>query len=293
MEKQKISRVMPWLLLSLAILTVACLSVPLPGLRPATAIPSTSTPIPATPTLPPAPDVTLIPTETPADQSPIASPRLYQQVTLTAEPYSESGDDPVYTLETNSPVLEGSDDPRVVEFNRQAAFIVQELVDEFKAGFEYLPAEQLSAGSFFQVTFTQLAPPGDLLSLQFGVDAYADGAAHPYHLTRTLNFDLERGEVLLLADLFLPEADYLTVMADFCKAELATREIGFELGFASGADPLPENYRNWNLTYEGLLVTFDEYQVAPYAAGMQQVLIPYQDLAALINPSGPLAPLLP
>lgn len=293
MEKQKIRRAAPWLALSLAILTGACLALPLPGLRRATAIPPTSTPIPATPTLPPEPGVTLIPTETPGQETLSAPLRLYQQVTLTAEPYSESGGDPVYTLETNSPVLEGSDDPRVVEFNRQAAFIVQELVDEFKAGFEYLPVEQLSAGSFFQVTFMQLAPAGDILSIQFGVDAYADGAAHPYHLTRTLNFDLERGEVLLLAELFLPDVDYLTFIADFCKAELATREIGFDQGFASGADPLPENYRNWNLTYEGLLIIFDEYQVASYAAGMQQVLIPYQELSALIDPAGPLVQLLP
>ncbi|MFO7584726.1 MAG: DUF3298 domain-containing protein, partial [Anaerolineales bacterium] len=50
------------------------------------------------------------------------------------------------------------------------------------------------------------------------------------------------------------------------------------LGFSGGAEPLPENYRNWNLTYEGLLITFDEYQVAPYAAGMQQVLVPFDVL---------------
>ncbi|MCG2787455.1 MAG: RsiV family protein [Anaerolineae bacterium] len=274
------------LLIFALLFQVACMAVPLPALfAPTETVVPTSTSIPATPTLPPPPGVTPIPSET------LLSPaRLFQQVTLTEEPYSESGDSPVYTLETSTPVLEGSDDPRALEFNRQAVVIVDELVAEFKSGFEYLPDQPISAGSFFQVTFTQLAPPGDILSIQFGVDAYSDGAAHPYHLTRTLNFNLETGQVLTLEALFLPDVDYLVLIADHCRAELATRDIGFEYGFESGAAPLPENYRNWNLTYEGLLVTFDEYQVASYAAGMQQVLVPYgllqeyfsEDFAGLI-----------
>ncbi len=276
---------------------LACVSVPIPALfaPTETVIPtSTSAPAlsgaegPATPTLPPPPDVTPIPSETP-----LSPPRLFQQVTLTAESYSESGEAPVYSLETITPLLEGSDDPRVLEFNRQAVALVEGLVAEFKAGFEYLSEQPLAMGSFYQVTYLQLAPPGDILSIQFSVDAYADGAAHPYHLTRTLNFDLETGQVLSLDSLFLPDADYLTVLSDYCKAELATREIGFESGFQSGADPLPENYLNWNLTYDGLLITFDEYQVAPYAAGMQQVLVPYAALETIIAPDGALAKIIP
>lgn len=276
------------LLIFVLIFQVACASIPLSGLfSPTETVAPTLTPVPATPTLP---GVTPFPSETPALNEPEGTLRLFQQVTLTEKPYSESGESPVYTLETNTPVLEGSDDPRVLEFNRLAAEMVDEMVASFKSGFEYLPEEPISAGSFFQVTFSQLAPPGDILSIQFGVDAYSDGAAHPYHLTRTLNYDLESGQALSLDMLFLPGTDYLTLIADYCKAELSTRDIGFEYGFESGADPLPDNYLNWNLTYDGLLVTFDEYQVAPYAAGKQQVLVPYAVLGAVIAPDSKILP---
>lgn len=254
-------------LIFLLLIQLAC-NMPLPGV-----VLATPTTVLATPPLPPSADVTPMPSETP-----LSPPRLFQQVTLTEESYSENGESPIYTLETNTPVLEGSDDPRALEFNRQAAGIIEELVADFKSGFEYLSDTPMSAGSFFQVTFIQLAPPGDLLSIRFDVDGYSDGAAHPYHLTRVLNFDLEAGQALSLDMLFRPDSDYLTLIADFCSTELATRDIGFELGFSGGAEPLPENYRNWNLTYEGLLITFDEYQVAPYAAGMQQVLVPFDVL---------------
>ena len=263
------------LVLSLLVLFLALLACSMPV---GPWLPVTPTALqPPTPTLPPPPDVTPVPTETP-----LSPPRLFQQVTLTAEPYSESGDAPVYTLETNKPVLEGSEDPRALAFNRLAAEILDGLVAEFKSGFEYLSETPISAGSFFQVTFLQLAPPGDILSIEFNVDAYADGAAHPYHLTRSLNFDLEAGQELALEDLFLPDSDFLTVIADYCKAELSTREIGFDLGFSPGADPLPENYQVWNLTFEGIVITFDEYQVAPYAAGRQQVLVPFDVLQEIL-----------
>lgn len=272
------------LLLIMLILQVACLSLPLSGL---TRISTPENPPVDTPTLPLPAGVTPRPTETP-----LSPARLFQQVELTEKNYSESGEAPVYTLETNTPVLEGNDDPRVLAFNLQAETVVAELVTGFKDGFEYLSAEPLAAGSFFQVTFLQLSPPGDILSLVFAVDGYSDGAAHPYHLTKTLNFDLESGQVLSLDALFLPGSDYLTIISNYCSTELTTRDIGFEFGFESGASPLPENYLNWNLTSEGLLITFDEYQVASYAAGMQQVTIPYTALNSLIDPQGPVQKIL-
>ena len=43
----------------------------------------------------------------------------------------------------------------------------------------------------------------------------------------------------------------------------------------------------------GLLITFDEYQVAPYAAGPQIITVPYFELQILINQKGPLAAFTP
>jgi hypothetical protein len=52
--------------------------------------------------------------------------------------------------------------------------------------------------------------------------------------------------------------------------------------------PTPENYRNWNIATDGLMITFDEYQVAAYAAGPQTVVVPYSELQAVIDPASPL-----
>jgi hypothetical protein len=118
---------------------------------------------------------------------------------------------------------------------------------------------------------------------------YSDGAAHPYHFSRTVTFNLATGQDVTLDQLFLAGSDYLQIFSDVSKAELSTRDIGFnDEVFASGADPLPVNYQNWNITADGLLITFDEYQVAPYAAGPQTVTLPYSALKDVIDPQGPL-----
>ena len=45
--------------------------------------------------------------------------------------------------------------------------------------------------------------------------------------------------------------------------------------FSDGAKPTPENYAVWNVSADGLVITFNEYQVAAYAAGPQEVVIPF------------------
>lgn len=40
---------------------------------------------------------------------------------------------------------------------------------------------------------------------------------------------------------------------------------------------------------KGLLITFNEYSIAPYPAGIQSVLIPYSELKSIAKPGGALA----
>ena len=151
-----------------------------------------------------------------------------------------------------------------------------------------LPATPISAGSFLENSYEVVSPPGNLISLKFEFYTYADGAAHPYSYTLTYTYNLQTGQEIAFEQLFLPGSNYLELIASYCKNELSAREIGFDATFITGADPTPENYHNWNITPTGLLISFDPYQVAAYAAGPQTVTIPYAELSGLIDPGGPL-----
>lgn len=262
--------------LLLVLLLLVSLACSLTG----TPTPETSAPLESI-----APTFTPIPSFTPEAQT--APAALSSGLTVQSSPVEEAGTEPPYTIKAQVPYLQGSDDARVQSFNAYLKQIVQNEIDGFKTNtLAYASMPPMVNGSSLEIQYSVLGQRGDIWSIQFLVYFYADGAAHPGHYSISVNYDLANSREVTLDELFLPGSDYLTTLADISKAELATRDIGFE-SFSTGADPLPENYTRWNLSNEGFLViTFDEYQVAPYAAGPQTVTIPVSQLQTVVNPNG-------
>jgi len=259
------------------LLVVACSN--LPGETPTLINTASPTSLPTQATLP-----------EPTPTSTAALP-LYQRVTLTSTTENESGKAPDYTFKTQIPVLQGSD-PRVDKFNSGINELVKGAVDQFHTELAQQPATPIAGGSFFDLRYELLSPPGNIISLQIKIEGMSDGAAHPYHVTLAFNYDLEKGQEITFNQLFLHGVNALQTVAAYCKTELAKREIGFE-GFAAGAEPTVENYAIWNLSAKGLVIVFNEYQVAPYVAGPQSVTIPFETMDKIIDPAGPLASLRP
>jgi hypothetical protein len=127
-----------------------------------------------------------------------------------------------------------------------------------------------------------------VVSILFESMAYY-GGAHPTEHHTSINYDLETGKSLKFADLFQPGVDYLAAIANFAKVELRQRLGLYPQKIEEGAAPMIDNYTIWNVTPDGLLITFEEYQVGPYAAGTQSVMIPYEILRNLLSKQGPLS----
>ncbi len=215
---------------------------------------------------------------------------LSQQVTLTSISFKEEGQAPVYTISAQTPKFSGSEDARVQNFNQEVTDLIQTEIKYFRENIlSQMSNNPSTTGSSFNAQYTTIFQSGSLWSLKFDFSGYADGAANPYYYSITFNYDLEQGKKLSLDELFPPNSDYLKIISRHCIAELSKRDIGFYGGFQQGAEPAQDNYRNWNITSDGLMITFDEYQVAPYASGPQTIVIPYSELTAVINPHGPLA----
>ena len=233
----------------------------------------------------------LVPTSTSAPPAPTSTPvpLISQSVTVVSQALNETNQAPPFTITAQTPQLTGSDDPRVAAFNQRLNELVTKEVDMWRQSFLENTFPTVTNGSFLEVAYTLLSQIGDVWSFKFDVHFYSDGAAHPGSYSITLNYDVGQGRELALADLFLPNSNYLEAIANYCIAELS-KQPGFEGPFADGAQPTVENYRNWNITPEGLLITFDEYQVAPYASGPQKVMVPYSELRSLVDPDGPLRP---
>ncbi|PYS23874.1 MAG: hypothetical protein DMF72_07870 [Acidobacteria bacterium] len=209
----------------------------------------------------------------------------------------ENNKEKLYTIEAEFPQIDG--DSRFDGFNREARAMITKDVAAFKTAensqegdeASELPAETqtstLNAGYDFRYA------TDDLISLEFGEGSYSRGAAHGNSMTVALNYDVKNGKKLTLGDLFNPKSNYLKTISDYCIKELkerAKKEDSMILAdqLETGAGPHADNYRAWAITKKGLWITFDPYQVAAYAAGPQNVLVPYSVLRDIIKPDGPI-----
>lgn len=204
-----------------------------------------------------------------------------------------------YTVEAEYPQIEGA--AGFDGFNRSVREIAEREVADFEgeAG-DWEPSPYTKTESNITIGYRFGLANDQLVNVQFQVSTYYSGAAHPNQHTRVVNYDLKRQRTLALADLFKPEALYLRALSDYCVADLKKqfRQDGFDdpqtfdAGIEEGAAPNADNYQSWLVTRGGLEITFDPYQVAPYAAGPQRVLVPYSALKDFIDPQGPLAPFI-
>lgn len=138
--------------------------------------------------------------------------------------------------------------------------------------------------SYLSVDYAVLYHDEHLLSLRFDIGTYSSGAAHPDQNVTTLLYDLDHGEAVPLATVFKPSSDYLSFLANYTAKDSELAKVRFPGNAHGGLDPKEENFKNYLVTKEGLLILFDPYQIAPYAAGPQKLLIPWKELTSILSP---------
>jgi hypothetical protein len=206
-----------------------------------------------------------------------------------------------YTLAAEYPQIEGSTDANVEKFNKEVSGFVNKEINEWRGEAGVEPDEEVSGedatiGDDLNIRYDVRHATNELVSIEFWVSTYEHGAAHPNSYSKVINFDLKQGRLLELSDLFQPNANYLEAIATHSINDLKKRnkEAGEDAMLTDedideGASAKADNYRSWNITSKGLLITFDAYQVGPYAAGPQWALVPYAALKEIIRTDGPLA----
>ncbi|HEX6718440.1 MAG TPA: DUF3298 and DUF4163 domain-containing protein [Pyrinomonadaceae bacterium] len=215
-------------------------------------------------------------------------------VDLVSKQVKESNKKLMYEISVQYPQLTGGNNPNFEKFNQAARGSMTKKVAAFKK--DVAPAEgeeprpEGSMGSDLNVSYEVALAQDDLVSIKFVVGSYYQGAAHPNTGSEVINYDLKNGKQLKLSDLFKPGSKYLQAIATYCIADLKkqAKDKGLlEEEIQNGAAASAKNYQSWTITKRGLGITFDAYQVGPYAAGPQYVLVPYSSLKDVINPDGP------
>ena len=172
--------------------------------------------------------------------------------------------------------------PDAEGFNSYAQDTILPVITQFISDTEELnyPPDSVFQPSSLQIDYLPHWNDAGRLSLLVNVYTYISGAAHPYSYMLTLNYDLANGKALSLQDVFQPDSDYLTFLLNYSENELKQRDNIYMEGSLS-ADA--QHYQFFTFTKQGLALHFEPYHVAAYAAGPQEVIIPYDQLKTFLR----------
>jgi hypothetical protein len=146
-----------------------------------------------------------------------------------------------------------------------------------------------SVGGEIATTADPLLLNNRLIATKFEIMTYSWGAVHPLTATVTYNWWLDRGRELQPEDVFRPDSGWqqklATLAADRLKSQATLSPYlwkGAELdrGLQGVTNPT-----SWTITRSGLTVTFAQYQVAAYVAGMPEVHFTWKELQPLLEPT--------
>ena len=124
---------------------------------------------------------------------------------------------------------------------------------------------------------------GDILDIYFDFYYYGFGAAHPNYGRNTLHVDLISGKKVTLTDLYTEKVyDRLTTLVQ----EEANKESDMYFDIAS---IVVDETTQYNHSDNGIVIYYSPYEVAPYAAGMVEIEIGYDQLQDLLLAGSPYA----
>jgi hypothetical protein len=109
---------------------------------------------------------------------------------------------------------------------------------------------------------------------------YFNGGANETQLLKTFNYDVTKGKIMTLADLFPGVPDYLQQISQLAIQELTSSltntaqqplDASSQSMLQTGATPTADNYANFTFNDDVVNFYFPKYQVAPGVFGEQKV----------------------
>lgn len=181
------------------------------------------------------------------------------------------------------------------KINKPIKEFVDQAISDFKKDAVPVDPETGAAPNALDISYSTIPFNDDIVTFKY--DIYINtGGAHPNSYTFTQTFDLKKGIEYTNKDI-LGTQDAISVVANesisilknnIKKALNEAMETTEELDqdsltwIENGAGPDPANYQAIAIQPDQLVIYFNPYQVAPYAAGPQEVHIPMTKVRSVL-----------
>ena len=214
---------------------------------------------------------------------PVIEPPKEEPIVIEKKTTEEKN--PEFGITTAYPALKKGD-VSVDDINATIRIFVDGTIKQFKDDFNNAKKEGSTGNpdETWSLTIGYDTPyqSSDYISLELSVDSY-EGGAHPNGTVKTFVVDVKNQKILSLDDILISNTS-LKDLSALAIADLKKRNVSDDDWITSGASGKTENYQAWYLSSNGLTILFSSYQVAPYAAGVQEVTISPLKLSDLIKP---------
>ncbi len=170
---------------------------------------------------------------------------------------------------------------------------VEKMVDLFAADYAASVLETPEMPGAWSLKFdTEIRHADEELLSLWTLDSVFTGGAHPNSNFIYLVFSMKTGKPVELSSLIAKgKTTELTAIAEkhFRRVrELKPDETYEQAGFQFEQNTFALN-TNFLVSKEGLAFCFNPYEIAPYAMGVTELVIPWSDLKDVIDPAGPAA----
>ncbi len=196
---------------------------------------------------------------------------------------------PTYDIHVVYPEIAGIPTSAIqAQINTSLKDYIEKTVQEFKKEIELINDTPVGQKSTLIVDYDLVQLSSQMISLKFNISNYTAGAAHPNNFVHPWSYDLvNQRQISGLEDVFDPEKDSLALLSEISRTELKAKFqndwSGLESTVLSGTEPKQENFAEFSLARNTLNIYFNPYQVAPYAVGVVEVKIPYEQLQSVLR----------
>lgn len=171
-------------------------------------------------------------------------------------------------------------------FNRRILGLVQEAIKAFSP---------IDGHGSFETNYNVLLGTDDLISIEM-TEYYDGGGAHPNNRFWSLTYDLSGNKELKLEDLFKPNSDYKTAIANYVVADIDRRAAALEQESARSEGRKPKErdeplvsteqlseLSGWAMTPKGLVIYVDFPHVMAF---FDRTFIPFSVVNEHFKPNG-------
>lgn len=139
--------------------------------------------------------------------------------------------------------------------------------------------------SELEIKFRVVYLTASVASIQMSEYTYIEGAAHPLGNYWPFNYNFKDNKEIGLGDLFKSGSNYLVKLSQLSQESLKN-ELGESYDPSAvefGTAPKSENFSVFVFNRDKLVIIFNPYAVAGYAAGSQTVEFSYEKLGEIIS----------